>query len=191
MLLLVPTAHEAALLYPDPPPAPLEVIGFGPIEAAVGAMAAIAAHPAAAAAGVWLIGAAGTYDASTLPIGGALAAGSVRCHGIGVGEGPGHRGAAELGWSPGAVIPLAGDGGELLTVTSAATGPDEAGERRRRYPSAVAEEMEGYAVALAATRSGVRLTIVRGISNVAGVRDGWQLERGLVAARSLLEELAR
>lgn len=191
MLLLVPTAREADLLYPDAPACPLEVIGFGPVEAAVGAMAAIAAHPTEAAGGVWLVGAAGAYDPDRHPIGTAIVAGSVRCHGVGVGEGAGHRGAAELGWTASTSISLDGDGGELLTVTSAAGTPDEAGERRRRYPAAVAEEMEGYAVALAAARSRVALTIVRGVSNVAGVRAGWELERGLAAARAVIDERVR
>jgi futalosine hydrolase len=188
VLLLVPTVREAALLYPQPPPCAFEVIGFGPVEAAVGAMAAIAAHPDAAAGGVCLVGTAGSYDPDRAPVGAAFVAGSVRCHGIGIGEGPVHVGAASLGWTALDLISLAGDGEELLTVTAAAAGPEEVAERRRRYPSAVAEEMEGYAVAMAAARAGVRVEIVRGISNVAGRRDGWQLDRGLAAARALFEE---
>lgn len=188
VLVLVPTAREADLLYPNPPPCPLEIIGFGPVEAAVGAMAAFAIHAADAAAGVWLVGAAGSYDSQLHPIGTAIVAGSVRCHGVGVGEGHCHRGAADLGWTQSASIALGGDGGELLTVTSAAGTPEETAERRQRYPAAVAEEMEGYAVALAAARARVPLTIVRGISNLAGERDGWRLEHGLAAARTVMKE---
>jgi futalosine hydrolase len=48
--------------------------------------------------------------------------------------------------------------------------------------------MEGFAVALAAQRFGVRLTIVRGISNVAGDRDQsrWRLGEALTAARAVI-----
>ncbi|HUZ84351.1 MAG TPA: hypothetical protein VMU66_06625 [Gaiellales bacterium] len=188
MLLLVPTALEADLLYQGEPPAPLEVIGFGLVEAALGAASAIARNPAAAG-GVVLVGAAGTYHPERLPVGRAIVAGSVRCHGIGVGEGAGHRSAGELGWAGSDTVELGGGGGELLSVAAAAATVAEARARSDRYPSAVAEEMEGYAVALAARRAAVPATIVRGISNVAGERHGWHLDVALAAARAELQEL--
>jgi futalosine hydrolase len=48
--------------------------------------------------------------------------------------------------------------------------------RRRRHPRALAEEMEGFAVAIAARLSGVLLSILRGASNAAGERNHrrWQ-----------------
>ena len=60
--------------------------------------------------------------------------------------------------------------------------------RASLHPEAVAEEMEAFAVALAALRFGVRLTVVRGISNVAGDRDQsrWRLREALTAARAVI-----
>lgn len=190
MLVLVPTRREADLLYPNGCPHPLRVIGFGPVEAAVGTLAAIAAEPDAAAEGIVLAGAAGTYDPARAAIGEAIVPGTVRCHGIGVGEGEHHVSAATAGWTESDTIDLGRSGCELLTVPAAAATPAEAEARQRRYPDAVAEEMEGYAVALAAHRSGVGVTLVRGISNRAGLRDGWRLEAALRAVRDRLEELA-
>jgi futalosine hydrolase len=48
--------------------------------------------------------------------------------------------------------------------------------------------MEGFAVALAARAFGVRLSVVRGISNVAGDRDQsrWRMREALTAARSVI-----
>lgn len=190
MLVLVPTRHEADLLYPDGCPDTLRVIGFGPIEAAVGTLTAIASDRGAAADGIVLAGAAGTYDPTRAAVGAVIVPGTVRCHGIGVGEGARHVSAAAAGWTGSDTIDLGGGGCELLTVAAAAATPAEAAARRRRYPAAVAEEMEGYAVALAAHRAGRAVTIVRGISNRAGDRGGWQLEAALAAVRERIEELS-
>jgi futalosine hydrolase len=54
-------------------------------------------------------------------------------------------------------------------------------------PAAVAEDMEGFAVALACRLAGVPLTIIRGISNTAGDRDHarWRVPEALAAAAAL------
>ena len=124
------------------------------------------------------------YRPDRAPIGSALVASAVRCEGIGVGE----QSAAELGWTELDVIELAGDGGQVLSVAAASEDEARAAARASRHPDAVAEEMEGFAVALAAQRFGVRLTIVRGISNVAGDRDQsrWRLREALTAARAVI-----
>jgi futalosine hydrolase len=92
-------------------------------------------------------------------------------------------------------LPLARSGqGELLTVCGASAAPDEARARRARYPEAAAEDMEGFGVALACRLFDVPLTVVRGISNVAGERErgNWRVGAALAAARELaLEWLAR
>ena len=126
--------------------------------------------------------------------------------GIGRGTGAAHRSAAALGWPQGlplAGLPPVGDvlplsapdlagapvlRGGLLSVTAAAATPAEAGERAARFPGAVAEEMEAFAVGLAARLSGVRLTVVRGVSNVAGETDHatWRTAEALAAAKDLL-----
>ncbi len=59
------------------------------------------------------------------------------------------------------------------------------------FPKAVAEDMEGYAVALACRLHDVPLTIIRGISNQAGDRnhDGWQVAEALQSAAELFGEV--
>jgi futalosine hydrolase len=79
----------------------------------------------------------------------------------------------------------------LLTVTAAAAGPDDVHLRKAIFPEASAEEMEGFAVALACRLAGVPCTIIRGISNTAGDRDKahWQIEAPLAAAADLVLRL--
>jgi futalosine hydrolase len=188
VLVLVPTELEAALLFPDGSRHPAAVCGFGLAAAGAGAAHAIAENREAAAGGVVLVGAAGTYDPGRNPVGTAVVAGSVRCEGIGAGG----RGAAELGFADTDAIELR-DGPELLSVAAAAGSPREADERRARFPAAAGEEMEGYAVAVAARLFGVSLTIVRGFSNVAGDRDRerWHMQAALVSAGDLVAGAVR
>ena len=192
MLILVPTALESDLLFPDGAPGRVVVCGFGLAAAGAGAAHAIAVHPAAAADGVVLVGAAGTYDTGRHPVGSAMIAGSIRCEGIGAGSGDGHRSAAALGFAESDTIEL-GDGDELLSVTAAAGSAHEAAERKARHPTAAGEEMEGYAVAVAAGLFGVGLTIVRGFSNAAGDRDraGWRLADALGRAGAMVNGAVR
>jgi futalosine hydrolase len=192
MLILVPTALESDLLFPDGAPGQIVVCGFGLAAAGAGAAHAIAVHPAAAADGIVLVGAAGTYDTGRHPVGSAMIAGSIRCEGIGAGSGDGHRSAAALGFAESDAIEL-GDGNELLSVTAAAGSAREAAERKARHPAAAGEEMEGYAVAVAAGLFGVGLTIVRGFSNAAGDRDraGWRLADALGRAGAMVNGAVR
>ena len=62
--------------------------------------------------------------------------------------------------------------------------------RRDRYPQAAAEDMEGFAVALACRHAGMELTIIRGISNLAGQRDvkQWVIDDAMSAASELLNK---
>jgi futalosine hydrolase len=186
VLTLVPTELEAGMMT-APLPTPLALCGFGLAEAGVRAAHAIATHPAAAD-GVILLGAAGTYDARAYPVGSAIVAGRVRCHGIGA-DG---RSPEALGFGAPEVLPLAGDGPEIISVAEASHA-EAAAEIARSHPAAAAEEMEGYAVALAARAFGVDLWIVRGISNVAGDRDvsGWALPEAIQAACMRIPEIAR
>jgi futalosine hydrolase len=123
-----------------------------------------------------------------------------------------YRSAAQLGWSHwdgpparepiGDCLALTGDdrpppscpaAGQLLSVCAASATPGEAQWRRRRYPNAAAEEMEGFGVALACRLAGVPLTIVRGISNVAGDRElaGWDVLSALDAVAEAIAPLLR
>lgn len=185
-LILIPTTAEAELLG-DALPGPVCVCGFGLAAAGAGAAHAIATHPGDAEGGVVLAGAAGTYDPDRLAIGAAIDASAVRIDGIGAGG----SGAAELGFAESDVIALQGAGGELLSVAEAAATEADAATRAQRYPGAIAEEMEGYAVAVAASLFGVPLRIVRGASNRAGDRDhaGWRMGDALAAVRTRIWEL--
>lgn len=187
----MPTAIESGLLFPNGSPGRIALCGFGLAAAGAGAAHAIAANPSAAFDGVVLVGAAGTYDPERHPVGSAVVAGEVRCVGIGAGTGAAHRSTAELGFAESDAIGL-GDGVELLSVTAAAGSPAEAAERWARHPGAAGEEMEGYAVAVAARLCGVGLTIVRGFSNVAGERDRsqWRMREALERAAVLVLEAA-
>ena len=212
MLLLVPTAQEARALLDSGSPASERPVaarlgghvvqaalcGFG--LAAAGALSAMALQRSGERHCV-LAGLGGSYDAVRLPVGALLAAREVRCADVGSGSGSGFRSAAELGFpqAPGGdglspvgdalplVVPprVGGVVAALLTVANASGGPAEAAERARRHDGALAEDMEGFAVAVACRRLGVELTILRGVSNVAGDRDRshWDLAGGLAAAR--------
>jgi futalosine hydrolase len=164
------------------------VCGFGLAAAGAGAAHAIAAHRGAADEGVVLAGAAGTYDPERLAIGAAVDAAAVRVDGIGAGG----SGPAALGFAETDVIALGGADGELLSVAEAAPTPAVAEARAARYPAALAEELEGFAVAVAAALFGVPLRIVRGASNRAGDRDhaGWRMSDALRAVRARIEEPA-
>ena len=154
------------------------VCGFGLAVAGAGAAHAIARHRPSR---LVLVGSAGSYDLARAPVGSAVIASAVRCHGIGAGE----LSAAELGWVESDQIELGGGGGLVLSVASASATPAEAANRLRKHPRAVVEEMEGYAIAVAATLFEVPLTVVRGVSNVAGDRDqaNWSMPAALGAAR--------
>ncbi len=186
--------------------------GFGLAAAGAGAAFALGNHLRAndaarpQTAPVILVGIAGTYDPARAPVGSALLATDVRCVGIGRGTGAAHRSAAALGWPQGlplAGLPPVGDDlllaaphlpgkpvlrGGLLSVTTAAATLVEAHERAARFPGAAAEEMEVFAVGLAARLYGARLIVVRGLSNVAGETDhaAWRTAEALAAAKALL-----
>jgi futalosine hydrolase len=149
-----------------------------------------------------LAGIAGTYDPPAAPVGSAVVGTFVRPFGIGIGrQSLGEAGWAHLpptgAWSdvderlPLDVPRVATARGGLLSVAAASASRDEAAERSARHPDVVAEEMEAFAVALAARVASVPLTVVRGISNVAGVRDSgaWETEAALAATRETLEQV--
>jgi futalosine hydrolase len=206
-LVLVPTAMERALLQPHldalPGPRPrVALCGFGVAAAAARTAALLARH---APGRVILVGIAGRYDGGPA-IGEAAVFPRVACHGIGAGSGAAFVTAGALGWPQwpgdppdaacevGDTIDLGADsgaGGTLLTVTAAAASADDVGDRRRRFPEAVAEDMEGFGVALACRLAGVPCGIVRGISNTAGDRDAarWVVRGALDAAAALVAGL--
>lgn len=177
--MLVPTRAEAdqlGLAWDA-----VELCGFGLAVAGVQAADAIARHRPER---VVLAGLAGSYDAAAAPVGTAMRAGTVRCVGIGAGG----LSAAQLGFAGSDEVSLADDGPLALSVTAASATPAEASERATAHPGALIEEMEGYAVALAAMQAGVSCLMVRGVSNMAGDREHarWQVGPALDAVREAL-----
>ncbi len=165
---------------------------------------------------VLLVGIAGALGES-LPIGSAWAFDRVVSQGIGVGSDADYLSVVQMGWShwPGSPsTPAIGDvieltnGGPamqdsrqlptasattLLSVCAASAHRRQAQQRQQSYPEAIAEDMEGFAVALACALAGVPLQIIRGISNRAGDRDlrCWQIESALEAAAELANQRLR
>lgn len=212
LLLLVPTPREAELLFGHAAhglAAPrlatiagrsvrLALCGFGlaAAGAAAGRWFATVAPDAAL-----LVGIAGSLDVERWPVGATLEASHVACDGIGAGEGERYVTLREpplpsalVGDAPLQPIPLKPRladlaHGELLSVAAAAGSRSHAQARRARHPKALAEEMEGYAVALAARLAKVPLTVLRGASNEAGDRDhsGWKVAPALRACRVAIE----
>jgi len=207
-LLLVPTAGERRIVEQvmgsgDSGRVRIELCGFGPIAAAARTAHLVATHKPA---GVMLVGIAGTLD-DRLTIGQAYRFDEVASYGIGVGSGSDFQLAAAVGWPQWPGDPATGQhavgdrlgrgnataGHVLLTACAASAGPADVALRHELIPDAVAEDMEGFGVALACKLAGVPWTIIRGISNRAGDRDHsrWRVEPALAAATALvLETLA-
>ena len=181
---------------------PSELCGFGPVSAAARTTSQIAIHKPDR---VLLIGIAGTFNTSVLPVGDAALLPRVIMHGIGVGTDETFVPAGEMGFQhwPGQGeespigdelvlrTPRSSISGSLLTCSAASASTKDMRHRLVRYPDVVAEDMEGYAVALACRLEHVPLVIVRGISNVVGDRQSknWQIPQALIAAWAVAEEV--
>jgi futalosine hydrolase len=147
---------------------------------------------------VALVGIAGSYYKDALPPGSAACFDSVTLDGVGAGQGDAFKSAASMGFDHGVkedVLPLCcptglRHGEQLLTVCAASGSNVHALMRRDRYPQAAAEDMEGFAVALACRQAGVELTILRGISNLAGQRDlkQWVIDDAMATVSKLLTQ---
>lgn len=209
-LILVPTPMELDIVRAHLE-APLhqwafQLCGFGPVTSAARTSALVHRYQPER---MMLIGIAGTYDADRLPIGTAARFDEVRCHGIGVGSGESFRSAQDLGWDQfsgddaephikdaltlqSSFVPDIPAGGLLVSASAASDSLEEAERRRGVYANAVAEEMEGFSVAVASAMASVPLQIVRGISNLAGDRDHdrWNIDAALKAACDLALQLA-
>ena len=203
-LVLVPTDFELAKMRPFWPTAfdrddvTVETCGFGPIAAASRTAQLIARTNAEK---VLLVGIAGSY-CDQLSIGTASQFQQVGCYGVGLGDGPDFEPANRMGWAHfssaetkiGDRIRLRSNHGDddrtLLTCTAASR--DEADVRLRLslFADAVAEDMEGFAMAIACEMANVtQRYIVRGISNRAGDRnkENWQIDEALDSACQLAE----
>jgi futalosine hydrolase len=204
MLVLVPTLTEFEVISRLLPEGTrCELCGFGPIAAAARTAQLVAAEPPP---GVLLLGIAGSYSAK-LVVGKAYGFDCVGCFGIGMGSGSEFQSAEEAGWSQwvssdesfsiGSRLPLHPAGfdsaGQLLTVCAAAAHASDCQQRTAAHTDAVAEDMEGFGVAVACRLADVPLTILRGISNEAGDRDHsrWQIEAALTAVAKLANGLLK
>lgn len=210
-LILVPTERERGLIEPAIEAAwagraRVELCGFGPVVAAARTAQLIAEHRPPR---VLLVGIAGRLS-DRLAIGAAHAFERVACHGVGAGSGNAFTPAESLGWPQwpgegldsamriGDEIPCSSGGpaaapqaGLLLSACAASACAADVLARLQLFPSAAAEDMEGFAVAAACRLSGVPLDIVRGISNTAGDRDHsrWQIDAACRAAATLAAAL--
>lgn len=218
-LVLIPTPFEKRTLEPLIDPlvqqagGTLQLCGFGPVSAAARTSQLIAQYEPEH---VLLVGIAGSIG-DRLPTGSAATFAEVACYGIGAGSGDSYQPASNLGWhqwdgreksSPtavtltGDVLSLRSDQGfsrvedgsgdlQLLTCCAASDSPEDVARKQRWFPKAAAEDMEGFGVAMASLLSQVPLTIVRGISNVAGDRDKsqWRTDQALEAAAEMVGRL--
>lgn len=201
-LVLVPTAREMESL---------DQLGGLPGELAVSAVCGFGVVSAAARSSqllsalrprrVLLVGIAGTFDEKVASIGSAVEFSTVVVDGIGAGEGEGFVGPQAMGFPqwPGVEasgapsifhrIDLASSGADAMLLTGCAASGDaaHAATRRQRFPEARAEDMEGFAVAMACALHSCPVRIVRGIANVAGDRDSshWRILQALAAAREM------
>lgn len=206
-LILVPTPKEQQQLQPILAASgrttdwAFQLCGFGPIAAAARTAALISRYKPQR---VLLIGIAGSFETDRHPVGSACRFDQVACHGVGVGSGKEYEGAEAMGWPQFSggdarprvrdVIPLTSSfvqdvpcHGQLLTGCSCSANFAEAAERQRLFPDAVAEDMEGFGVAMACSLAGVPLQIIRGISNRVGDRDveNWEMDAALQAAADM------
>ncbi len=204
VLILVPTAFELQKLQACPEvhfqrtDIVVETCGIGVIAAGISATRAIQKHQPHK---VILAGIAGAISDAVV-VGSAWKFSSVACYGIGVGSGSHFRTLDQLGWSDWHRVDQQSirdvlliderPGPQLLTVCSASENQDDVFARRSNFPSADAEDMESYSVAVACRAANVPLTVLRGISNIAGDREKsrWKIDDSLAAvARLLAEEL--
>lgn len=210
-LVLAPTQMELSMLQEFVSPAALDtcklaVCGFGPIASAVETSSILATSSVER---VVLIGIAGSYDLKRFPIGSVCSDFTdVSCDGIGAGtaedlllpsdlEMPvcqvnGQDVFETISLGPG--LPEDSPKHTLLTVCRSAGSQADVSARLGRFPNAVAEDMEGFSVALAAARRDTSITIIRGLSNQAGDREkaNWRIRLAMqAAAQRLIEVLAK
>jgi len=134
-----------------------------------------------------MVGSVGALPDSGLAVGDLIAAESEIFAELGAVRGPGIGDAAalrlpdtpqEIAFDPSLAGRLArtcasvapARSGKVLTVAGVSARPEQAVERARHF-RALAENMEGYALALASRRFGVPAAEIRGVSNAAGDRD--------------------
>ena len=206
-LILVPTEIELRKLSKIAPHLVehknVELCGFGPIAAAARTANLLSTCEPTRCL---LVGIAGTYDASSCPVGEAFAFSSVGCFGIGAYEDSQLLLPSSIGipqWKDEQIevndkIDLDSSAFKLtrphlLTVCAAAGNYADVEDRTTLFPKSNAEDMEGFGVALACKLAGIKVSIVRGISNLAGDRDkkNWDIDKALKSLVPFIKAWAR
>lgn len=163
------------------------VVGIGPVAAALSIGGVLERHPHAA--GIINLGICGSFDLSLRPLGAACVADAEIWPEYGVNPEDGapftFQMLPDLSLSPvnrlelapkaataalGLVLPPAWLHGHSLTVAGV-SGTRERGHALRVRYEAATENMEGFALALAARRRGIPFLEVRTVSNAVGERD--------------------
>lgn len=178
-------------------PVTAAIVGVGPAAAAGTArLLALAEAAGSPFRGVCCAGIAGGFP-GRVEIGGLALATACVAADLGAEDGERFLPLDELGFGPvtaaadpallrriAAELPSAVTG-PILTVTTATGGDHRAAELLRGHPDAIAEAMEGFGVATAATAVGVPCCELRGISNQVGRRDlaAWRIPAALGALR--------
>ncbi len=206
-LLLVPTELERSRFAAQPAfraNAQIEICGFGPIAAAAQTAQLLARYRPRRAI---LMGIAGTYDTIVVPIGSASTFNTVGLYGVGAGSGSEFLTPSQMGfpqWDGGETrdavheeisldFTLKSHPKRLLTCCAASRNAVEVEQRLECFPQAIAEDMEGFGVALACAMADTPLRIVRGISNQAGDGDveNWKIDEAIQSAWELMVELLK
>jgi futalosine hydrolase len=189
ILILTAVAAECEAVergLPESARGTVEVIagGVGAAATAVSAAAALAARPRRF---VVSAGIGGAFPGAA-EIGGLLLAGRIIAADLGAETQDGFLSLDELGFGAtvfeAAPVPgLEAVFGDLLTVNTTTGTADRCAKLRAAHPKAVGEAMEGYGVAVAATRFGIPFAEVRAVSNVIGPRDrsAWRIGDALAA----------
>ncbi len=187
-LCLVPSAieHRLAMTLHLAADDRLEICGVGVIASAARTMQLLQIHRPER---VLLFGIAGGYG-EHCEIGSVIQFGRVSIWGVGAGDDQEFITLAQMGlqslpddvakFGDTIVIDSTIDS-HLLTVCSAARSSTQVACRAKSFPQVASEDMEGYAVAVACCLASVPLTIIRGISNLAGDRDpaGWKIDASM------------
>lgn len=204
-LILIPTdgeraSIETALQY-DERQWSIHTVGFGVIAAGIESYRAVLTQRPTK---VILAGIAGLFASSSkqaLQMGDAIWFDSIAIDGIGVGQADAFIDAIELGWNWNhdaasdarlqCQTPEHSDPAMLLTVCSGSANEADALRRSQRFPDAIGEDMEAYAVAHACRTAGVPLSIVRGFSNIVGQRDksDWCVDQALASVAKQLQSI--
>jgi futalosine hydrolase len=173
----------------------VELCGFGLVAAGIRTIQLIRQYRPQR---IILLGIAGAL-VDDLQIGKAYRFDSVACYGLGAGCEPSFQTAGQMGWKHwngppeiGDVLRLGQTQRRMLLSCVAASGrTEEAHWKLAAFPTAQAEDMEGFAVAAACRLEDVPLTIVRGISNLSGDRDtaNWQTAEAIQSAALLAAQI--